>query len=136
MSEAMLASLERIPEWSHVRTILASYVYHRISKGETLSLIAKKYKTTVAAITKANDIRNTRLIRIDQRLKIPSSGGKVTPSKSGETYTVQKGDTLWMIAQKFNTDVETLKRINHLKSSNIAVGQTISLNAFSAPRSF
>jgi len=33
-----------------------------------------------------------------------------------------------LIAQKFNTDVETLKRINNLKSSNIAVGQTITLN--------
>jgi membrane-bound lytic murein transglycosylase D len=129
MSEAVLASLERIPVCSHVRAILASSAYHRIGKGETLFSIAKRYKTTVAAISKANDIRNTQLIRVGQRLKIPLNDGKVCGSKSGETYTVKEGDSLWRIAQKFNTDVETLKRINHLKSSNIAVGQTINLVA-------
>jgi membrane-bound lytic murein transglycosylase D len=129
MSEAVLASLERIPVCSHVRAILASYVYHRISKGETLSSIAERYKTTVAAISRANNIRNRQLIRIGHRLKIPLRGAKVYASKSGETYTVKEGDSLWRIAQKFNTDVETLKRINNLKSSNIAVGQTINLNA-------
>jgi membrane-bound lytic murein transglycosylase D len=128
MSEVLLASLDSVPEWSRVRTSKLSYVYHRISKGETLSSIAKRYKTTVAAISKANNIRNRRLIRIGQRLKIPLSGGKVYAAKSGETYTVKKGDSLWLIAQKFNTDVETLKRINNLKSSNIVVGQTINLN--------
>jgi membrane-bound lytic murein transglycosylase D len=128
MSEVLLASLDRIPEWSRVRTWKLSYVYHRIRKGETLSSIAKRYKTTVAAISKTNNIRNREFIKIGQRLKIPLSGGKVFASESGETYTVKKGDSLWQIAQKFNTDVETLKRINNLKSSNIAIGQTIILN--------
>ena len=128
MSEALLASLDSIPEWSHIRTILASYAYHRVSKGETLYSIAKRYKTTVAAISEANNIRNGQFIRTGRRLQIPLSGGKVYASKSGETYTVKKGDSLWFIAQKFNTDVETLKRINNLKSSDIAVGQTINLN--------
>lgn len=73
MSEALLASLDRISEWSHVRTNLANYVYHHVKKGETLSSIAKTYKTTVAAISKANNIRNSQLIKIDVRLKIPLS---------------------------------------------------------------
>jgi len=135
MSEMLFASFDRIPEWSHVRTSLAkrhtksssdlSYVYHRVSRGEALSSIAKRYKTTVAAISKANNIRNRQLIKTGQRLKIPLSGGKVYASKSGGTYTIKKGDSLWLIAQKFNTDVETLKHINNLKFSNIVVGQTI-----------
>ncbi len=129
MSKVLLASLDNIPEWSHIRTILASYAYHRVRKGETLYSIAKRYKTTVAAIAKANNIRNGRVIRAGQRLRIPLSGGKASASKSAETYTVKWGDSLWFIAQKFCTDVETLKRINHLKSSDIAVGQTIILNA-------
>jgi len=128
MSEVLLASLDSIPESSPVRRSKLSYVYHRVSKGETLSSIAERYKTTVAVISKANNIRNRLLIKTGQRLKIPLSGGKVYASKSGETYTVKEGDSLWLIAQKFNTDVETLKRINNLKSSNIIVGQTINLN--------
>ena len=135
MSEMLLAGLDSIPEWSRVRTSLAkrhtkgsselSYTYHRVSKGESLSCIAERYKTTVAAISKANNIRNRPLIKTGQRLKIPLSGSKVNASKSGETYTVKKGDSLWLIAQTFNTDGETLKRINNLKSSSIVVGQTI-----------
>lgn len=139
MSEVLLASLDSIPEWSPVRTSTArrnirgsselGYVYHRVSKDETLSSIAKRYKTTVEAISRANNIRNKQLINAGQRLKIPLSGGKVYASKSGlppdSTYTVKQGDSLWVIARKFNTDVETLKRINKLRSSNIVVGQTI-----------
>jgi len=84
MSEVLLASLDSIPEWSHIRTILASHAYHRVSKGETLFSIAKRYKTTVAAISKANNIRNGEFIRAGQRLQIPLSGGKVYSSKSGK----------------------------------------------------
>jgi membrane-bound lytic murein transglycosylase D len=127
MSEVLLASLDSIPEWSldTKSSSKLSYVYHRISKDETLSSIAKRYKTTVAAISNANNVRNRQIIKIGQRLKIPLRGRKVYPSTSGETYMVNKGDSLWLIAQKFNTDVETLKRINNLKSSNIVVGQII-----------
>ena len=84
MSEVLLASLDSIPEWSHVRTSLASYAYHHVSKGETLSSIARRYKTTVAAISKANNIRNRQFIKTGQRLKIPLSSGKVDTSKSGK----------------------------------------------------
>jgi membrane-bound lytic murein transglycosylase D len=90
MSEVLLASLDSIPEWSRIRTSLAkrhtksspelSYVYHRISKGETLSSIAKRYKTTVAAISKANNIGNRQLIKTGQRLKIPLCDGRVYAS--------------------------------------------------------
>ena len=81
MSEVVLASLGSIPEWSRVRTGRLTYVYHRVRKGETLSSIAERYKTTVAAISKANHIRNKQFIRIGQRLKIPLSGSKVRASK-------------------------------------------------------
>jgi membrane-bound lytic murein transglycosylase D len=71
MSEVLLGSLESIPAWSPVRRSKLSYVYHRVSKGETLSSIAERYKTTVAAISKANNIRSRQLIKTGQRLKIP-----------------------------------------------------------------
>lgn len=75
MSEVLFASLDSIPEWSGVRTTKIpsglNHVYHRVSKGETLSSIAKRYKTTVAAISKANNIGNRQGIKTGQRLKIP-----------------------------------------------------------------
>jgi len=132
MLEVLLASLGDIPEWSRTKTSPAkrpselSYAYHRVSKGETISCIAERYKTTVAAISKANNISNRLLIKTGQRLKIPLGG--VNASKLADTYTVKKGDSLWLIARRFNIDVETLKRINNLKSSDISVGQTINLS--------
>ena len=91
MSEVLLASVDSIPEWSHVRTNLAkghtkgsskiSYVYYRVREGESLSTIAERYKTTVVAISKANNIKNEQFIKTGQRLKIPLGGGKVRASK-------------------------------------------------------
>jgi len=77
MSEVLRARLDSISERSRVRIAKISsdmsHVYHRVSKGETLSSIAKRYKTTVAAISKANNIRDGQLIKIGLRLKIPLS---------------------------------------------------------------
>jgi len=91
MSEGLLARLDSIPEWTRVRTSSAkrhtkspsklSYVYHRVSEGECLSSIAERYKTTVAAISKANNIRNGQFIKTGQKLKIPLRGGKIRASK-------------------------------------------------------
>jgi len=48
-----------------------------------------------------------------------------TPVASGTTYTVQRGDNLFRIAQRFHTDVDTIKRLNGLTSDFIYVGQVL-----------
>lgn len=48
------------------------YLQHRVVKGQTLGAIARRYKTTVAAIQVANNLRDTRRLKIGQVLKIPS----------------------------------------------------------------
>lgn len=69
-STALLSSLDRMPGWSSDKGS-SKYLYHRVSKGETLSSIAKKYKTSVSAISKANHIGNNQSIKTGQRIKIP-----------------------------------------------------------------
>lgn len=46
-------------------------------------------------------------------------------STSSTTYTVERGDTLWNIAKKFNTNVNEIKRLNNLKSNILYVGQSL-----------
>lgn len=66
--EAVLACVDTLPKWSPPKV---EYVVHRVRRGETLSTIASHYRTSVARIMDANNIRKARLLRIGQRLKIP-----------------------------------------------------------------
>ncbi|MDF2592579.1 MAG: hypothetical protein K0S75_2045 [Clostridia bacterium] len=54
----------------------------------------------------------------------------VSVAFAADTYTVQKGDLLWKIAEKFNTTWQDLAKINNLKNPNqIAVGQELKITA-------
>jgi membrane-bound lytic murein transglycosylase D len=66
--EDVLASLDKMPKWSPPRV---EFVVHRVRRGETLSLIALRYRTSTQKILEANNLRSGRLLRIGQRLKIP-----------------------------------------------------------------
>lgn len=94
-----------------------------VSSGDTLYLIAQKYKTTVTQIKSANQL-NSDSIYVGQSLKVPSA-----PPKS---YTVQSGDSLWIIASKFGLTVNQLKSFNGLTSNSIFVGQVLKLMSSSA----
>jgi len=49
------------------------------------------------------------------------------PRDKTETYTVQKGDTLSTIAQKFSISVDTIKWANNLTGDNLTVGDTLKI---------
>ncbi len=65
----VLASIDTIPKWSPPKV---EFVVHRVRRGETLSLIALRYRTSTRRILEANNLRSGRLLRIGQRLKIPT----------------------------------------------------------------
>ncbi|MBI5663701.1 MAG: LysM peptidoglycan-binding domain-containing protein [Nitrospirae bacterium] len=133
--DAFLACMDGIQQWATSQDdILPSsgaYVYHMVQSNETLASIAKKYNTTTRKIAKANNINRKRRLRAGSKLRIPFSGGTVVADASkavtaaGGKYRVKKGDTLWLIAKKFNTDTKTLQQINKMRSTNLKVGQFI-----------
>ena len=45
-----------------------------------------------------------------------------------DSYTVQKGDTLYSISKKMNIPIETIKKINKLDNNNLSIGQILYLN--------
>ena len=126
-SELFLANLEQIPQWKPPQR---AYVVHRVRFGETLSGIAMKYRVTVRHIVHANGLRSARWIRAGQRLKIPLRGQIILASKSSDPestihYRVRRGDSLWLIAQRYDTTVAKIKALNQIQSNVLQAGQII-----------
>lgn len=99
---------------------LNNYVIYKVKKGDNLYNIAKAYNTSVNEIIKLNNLKNTSL-SIGQELKIPKNNSSI----SNTTYIVKKGDSLYSIARKYNTTVDSLKKKNNLKSNTLSIGQKI-----------
>lgn len=99
-----------------------------VQVGDTLSLIATRYKTTVGALMKANRLTSDTIL-IGQSLFIPGRGkGRHAPRAHhpGTYYTVQGGDTLSHIAAKYRVSLGALAQVNNLRSNNwIYIGQRL-----------
>lgn len=101
---------------------------YRIRSGDTLSGIAARYRTTVAALASANGIRNPNLIRAGATLRIPGASSPAPSTGGGGTYTVRAGDTLSGIAARHRTTVSALASANGIRNVNlIHVGQRLRL---------
>ena len=82
------------------------FLSHKVKSGDTLSQIAVKYGTRYGIIKKFNNLKSNRL-KLNQRLLIPVDPDTFSKSK---VYKIQKGDSLYKIAKKFNIPVEKLKQ--------------------------
>ena len=101
---------------------------HRVVKDDTVWALSQKFGVSIKSIEQLNHIdQNTNLIYVGQDLQIPNKDAQA-PKNDTHTYTVQSGDSLWAIAQKFNTSVDHLKQLNGLTSNLIYVGQTLKVD--------
>lgn len=98
------------PEPAETKTITIQW-------GDTLSVIAKEYNTTVAELVSLNHIANPNLIYAGDALIIPGKETEVETEDS-QIYIVKKGDTLANIAIMFNTSVQQLAKDNKIKNVN------------------
>ena len=92
-----------------------------VQPGDTLWAIARRYNTTVDILKSLNGLTSD-LLRIGQILKIPTA--QTTPCIE---YTIKSGDTLWSIARRYNTTVDTLKSLNGLTSDLLRIGQILKI---------
>lgn len=97
--------------------------YYIVKKGDSLWSIASKNNTTVDNIKKLNNLSSNNL-SVGQVLKL-SYDAKKEDIKESNIYTVKKGDSLWLIANKYGTTVDELKSANNLKSTTLSIGQTL-----------
>jgi len=129
-AEKAMIALNTLPTWIPPE---ATYRIHRVRRGESLSLIAQRYRTSISAIARLNGLRRVNLIKSGQRLKIPVRGRRYASApppklvKEGEKliYIVRRGDSLYKIASAFSTTVGKIKKDNSLESDVLDVGQKI-----------
>ena len=106
-----------------------------VKSGDSLGVIAEKNNTSVSALKQSNHLKSNN-IRIGQKLKVPSSSGLLVKTQhkkavSQTHYEVRKGDSLGVIAARHSTTISAIKQTNHLKTSNIRIGQKLKLPASS-----
>ena len=93
---------------------------YTVKSGDSLYAIANKFNTTVDELKSLNNL-SSNVLNVGQLLKIPSA--VVTPN----TYTVQRGDSLYSISNKFGITVDELKSANNLTSNTLSVGQVLKI---------
>jgi len=104
-------------------------VTHRVSKGETLSGIARQYGVSVASIREANNLRSNN-IRIGQTLKVSGASKSTsrTASTTATTHTVSSGESLYAIARRYGTSVDRIRKDNNISGNDIRIGQKLRIS--------
>ncbi len=98
---------------------------HVVRSGESLSVIGQRYGVSVSRLKSLNGLRSDR-IRVGQRLAL--GGAAATSSAatvSRTTHTVLRGESLSVIAERYNTTVSRIKSLNGLRSDKIKSGQKL-----------
>jgi membrane-bound lytic murein transglycosylase D len=130
-ADLLVARLTDIPE---SKPPTRAVVYHRVRRGETLSMIARKYRTSVRSIMRANNLRSSHYIVAGRLLKIPQRGYSYQQAQLAEKpvsqathHKVSRGDNLWNIAKRYGTTTTRIQEINNLKTTELSVGQVLKL---------
>lgn len=117
------------------------YENYTVKRGDSLYSIAQKYNISVDQLKKDNGL-TSNILTVGQILKIKvgeeSFGvlecfgeGSTNLEKEYITYTVKRGDSLYSIANKYNTSVDNIKRLNNLSSTNLSIGQILKIKEVS-----
>ena len=120
-----------------------------VQKNDTLSQIAQRHGVKTADLAAVNGISTNSIIRVGQKLKMPVGSKKVQNVKSSSSkaassakttkttkaeypadgvYTVKSGDSLWLIARRFDTTVAKICEANNISAdTRLQIGQKIKL---------
>ncbi len=134
-SEVLLANLDNIPVTHPPQP---AYVYHRIRSGESLSTIARRYRSSVRKIMRANNLHRSSYIVAGKKLKIPLRGTmpyrpKIDHTKDftlPSTHVVKRGDSLWNIAKRYDTTTKKIQSLNDLQTTQLHIGQVLKMPGY------
>ena len=124
--ESFITALTALPKQERL-----SWQRYKVESGDSLGLIAQKHGTTVAVLKSANSLHNN-LIRIGQNLLIPLNNQvRQLPRRKQRIepiqYQVQSGDSLWLIANRFEVRHKDIARWNTLSHNLLRPGQKLTI---------
>lgn len=96
---------------------------YTVKSGDSFWSIAKKFDVSVQELKDINNL-TSNLLKVGQVLIIPQK-----QTSTGNTYIVKSGDTLYSIANKYNTTVDNLKNLNNLTSNTLSIGDTLKVSS-------
>jgi len=110
--------------------LAADRMTHRVRSGESLSVIARRYRVSVADLQRWNNISDPRTLRAGRNIVVFTSPGPGVPASGGSfKYVVQSGDSLWSIARKHKVKLKDLMSWNGLSAKTVLQpGQDITIN--------
>ena len=143
----LAASVAAIPEYTPPKVEVGT---HRVRSGETLGLIAARYRTSVKSLMSLNNLRSANRLSVGQTLRVPTRGGSSEPAPRSarvaapapvETakaipsdgalvqHRVRSGESLWTIASRYGVSPEQIRSENNLKGNLIQIGQILQFHA-------
>jgi membrane-bound lytic murein transglycosylase D len=140
------ATIER--QLASAEPLFVHFNFHTVKRGETLAAIARRHRVSLAELRQANDLTTRSRVRVNQTLMIPqrpaqglptaiartaaaaparAAAAPRPPAGGATTYRVQRGDTLFGIARRFDTTVDSIKRLNRLVGNRINIGDRLTV---------
>ncbi|WP_338450440.1 LysM peptidoglycan-binding domain-containing protein [Niallia oryzisoli] len=98
--------------------------YYTVQPQDSLQSISDRFHTSVQNIKHLNSL-SSNTIYIGQRLMVPEEDIRQT------VYTVKAGDSLFSIAKRYNTTVESIMALNNLEAMDLTIGQRLTIPVYS-----
>jgi membrane-bound lytic murein transglycosylase D len=111
--------------------IASERVMHKVRSGESLSVIAQRYRVSVRDLQNWNNISDPSKLRAGKSIIVYHSPGAAPAAKgSGDVrHTVQRGDSLWSISRKYKVKMNDLMRWNDVdRNTVLQPGQSLRIN--------
>jgi LysM repeat protein len=112
-----------------VTGVFAQSSVYVVQPGDTLFSIARLHNLDVDCLVQGNGLLNPNQISIGQMLNVSSCDPQTVPANVASTYTIQRGDKLFEVAQRLGVDMNCLARVNALTNpSLIQPGQVLQVD--------
>jgi membrane-bound lytic murein transglycosylase D len=99
--------------------IATNRVTHNVRSGESLSVIARRYKVSQRDLMQWNKLSDPNKLRVGQTLVVFHSPAQQAPKPASQNYTVRSGDSLWSIARKHKVKLQDLMQWNDLDTASV-----------------